>query len=192
MDRPKISWSENVILVDSAFLDSLVQDFIVNFERMINRPLGKLNLCHWLDCLLLDIGLGESTHDNFVAFLHPLNAMKMSAVEPGNYKEDLTEKAFKDRLGEFTLDSFPIEKIVSTGEFVSQALKAAMESEATKQILVVGDFSSYGEEICKVASEDSSAKITLFGMTPLPEGKYKQQVLGYSVMSALGIKAEEL
>ena len=168
MDRPKISWSENVILVDSAFLDSLVQDFIVNFERMINRPLGKLNLCHWLDCLLLDIGLGEGAHDNFVAFLYPLNAMKMSAVEPGNYKEDLTEKAFKDRLGEFTLGSFPIEKIVSTGEFVSQALKAAMESEATKQILVVGDFSSYGEEICKVASEDSSAKITLFGMTPLP------------------------
>lgn len=65
MDRPKISWSENVILVDSAFLDSLVQDFIVNFERMINRPLGKLNLCHWLDCLLLDVGLCEGAHDNF-------------------------------------------------------------------------------------------------------------------------------
>lgn len=181
-----------MILVDAQFLDALVKDFIVNFGRMINRPLGKLNLCHWLDCLLLDIGLGEGEHDNFVAFLHPLGSKGFTQVEPGNFKDDLTEKAFKDRLGEFTLGSYSIEKIVSRGEFMAEALKAAMESEQTKQILVVGDFQNYGEEICKVAGGETLAQITLFGMAPQPEGKYRQQVLGYSVMSGLGIRADEL
>lgn len=192
MDRPKINWSENVILVDTAFLDALVEDFVANFSRMINRPLGKLNLCHWLDCLLLDLGLGEGEHESFVAFLHPLDCKGLTQVIPGSFKNDLTEKAFKDRLGEFTLGSFSIEKIVSRGEFMAEALKAAMESEGTKQILVVGDFAEYGEAICKAANGDTNAQVTLFGMAPQPEGKYKQQILGYSVMSGLGIRADEL
>ena len=192
MERAKVAWSEHVILIDTEFLDALLLDFVKNFGKMLNRPIGKLNLCHWLDCLLLDASIEAGEHDNFVAFLHPMSSKGLQWAEPGNFQKDLTEKAFQDRLGEFTLSSIPIEKMVSRGEFMTEALKAAMDSETTRQILVVGDFASYGEEICMAAREESSATVTLFGMAPLPEGKYKQQILGYSVMSGLGIRADEL
>ena len=107
----KMQWSENVILVDADFLDSLVQDFITNFERMINRPLGKLDLCHWLDCLLLDVEVKEGEHENFVAFLHKKGNKGLKFVNPGDFKEFLSEKAFKDRLGEFSLGSFPMKTL---------------------------------------------------------------------------------
>lgn len=188
----KMQWSENVILIDADFLDSLVQDFIINFERMINRPLGKLDLCHWLDCLLLDVGLKEGEHDNFVAFLHKKGNKGLKFVNPGDYKEFLSGKAFKDRLGEFSLGSFPIEDIVSRGEFMSDALKAAMESDKTQHILVIADTNAYGSRICNAANGEKKAEVTFFSMEHLSPGKYKQQILGYSVMSGLGIRADEL
>ena len=188
----KMQWSENVILVDADFLDSLVQDFITNFERMINRPLGKLDLCHWLDCLLLDVEVKEGEHDNFVAFLHKKGNKGLKFVNPGDFKEFLSEKAFKDRLGEFSLGSFPIEDIVSRGEFMNDALKAAMESDKTQHILVIADMDAYGNQICKTANGETKAQVTLFTMRLIPSGKYKQQILGYSVMSGLGIRSDEL
>ncbi|MBQ2507323.1 MAG: hypothetical protein II530_02440 [Bacteroidaceae bacterium] len=188
----KMQWSENVILVDADFLDSLVQDFITNFERMINRPLGKLDLCHWLDCLLLDVEVKEGEHDNFVAFLHKKGNKGLKFVNPGDFKEFLSEKAFKDRLGEFSLGSFPIEDIVSRGEFMNDALKAAMESDKTQHILVIADMDAYGTQICKTANGETKAQVTLFTMRLIPSGKYKQQILGYSVMSGLGIRSDEL
>ena len=188
----KMQWSENVILVDADFLDSLVQDFITNFERMINRPLGKLDLCHWLDCLLLDVEVKEGEHENFVAFLHKKGNKGLKFVNPGDFKEFLSEKAFKDRLGEFSLGSFPIEDIVSRGEFMNDALKAAMESDKTQHILVIADMDAYGTQICKTANGETKAQVTLFTMRLIPSGKYKQQILGYSVMSGLGIRSDEL
>jgi hypothetical protein len=188
----KMQWSENVILVDADFLDSLVQDFITNFERMINRPLGKLDLCHWLDCLLLDVEVKEGEHDNFVAFLHKKGNKGLKFVNPGDFKEFLSEKAFKDRLGEFSLGSFPIEDIVSRGEFMNDALKAAMESDKTQHVLVIADMDAYGTQICKTANGETKAQVTLFTMRLIPSGKYKQQILGYSVMSGLGIRSDEL
>ena len=188
----KMQWSENVILVDADFLDSLVQDFITNFERMINRPLGKLDLCHWLDCLLLDVEVKEGEHDNFVAFLHKKGNKGLKFVNPGDFKEFLSEKAFKDRRGEFSLGSFPIEDIVSRGEFMNDALKAAMESDKTQHILVIADMDAYGTQICKTANGETKAQVTLFTMRLIPSGKYKQQILGYSVMSGLGIRSDEL
>lgn len=188
----KMQWSENVILVDADFLDSLVQDFITNFERMINRPLGKLDLCHWLDCLLLDVEVKEGEHDNFVAFLHKKGNKGLKFVNPGDFKEFLSEKAFKDCLGEFSLGSFPIEDIVSRGEFMNDALKAAMESDKTQHILVIADMDAYGTQICKTANGETKAQVTLFTMRLIPSGKYKQQILGYSVMSGLGIRSDEL
>lgn len=188
----KMQWSENVILVDADFLDSLVQDFITNFERMINRPLGKLDLCHWLDCLLLDVEVKEGEHDNFVAFLHKKGNKGLKFVNPGDFKEFLSGKAFKDRLGEFSLGSFPIEDIVSRGEFMNDALKAAMESDKTQHVLVIADMDAYGTQICKTANGETKAQVTLFTMRLIPSGKYKQQILGYSVMSGLGIRSDEL
>ena len=40
--------------------------------------------------------------------------------------------------------------------------------------------------------DDENKKITLFAMQPMPGGNFKQEILGYSLMSALGIKGSEL
>ena len=41
-------------------------------------------------------------------------------------------------------------------------------------------------------ADDDTKRITLFAMEPMPGGNFRQELLGYSLMSALGIKADEI
>ena len=43
-----------------------------------------------------------------------------------------------------------------------------------------------------LAHVDEEKRVTLFAMQPMPGGNFRQEILGYSLMSALGIKSEEL
>ena len=40
--------------------------------------------------------------------------------------------------------------------------------------------------------EDDDKRITLFAMQPMPGGNFRQEILGYSLMNALGISANEI
>ena len=39
--------------------------------------------------------------------------------------------------------------------------------------------------------DDDMKHITVFAMQPMPGGNFRQEILGYSIMSALGIKGDE-
>ena len=40
--------------------------------------------------------------------------------------------------------------------------------------------------------DDDGMRITLFAMQPMEGGNFRQEILGYSLMNALGIKGEEI
>ena len=52
---------------------------------------------------------------------------------------------------------------------------------------------NYGNVVSdKPAVPYSDKRITLFAMQPLPGGPYRQEILGYSLMAALGITSQEI
>jgi hypothetical protein len=64
------NWKENVIIVDANHLDVTALNLTVYFERMINRPIPKADLCHWLDCVALDGGIRQGQNQIQVVFIH--------------------------------------------------------------------------------------------------------------------------
>ena len=44
----------------------------------------------------------------------------------------------------------------------------------------------------QVDADDADKRITVFSMQPQAGGNYRQEILGYSLMAALGIKADEI
>ncbi len=203
MSEVKNAWSEIVVLVDCSFVDALLKDFTVNFSRMIGRRLEKADLCHWLDCLLLDAGINEGDHQTFTVFIHDKLSKGMPQMNPGQF-EQLNGQAFKDQLGEFVMSCYPVEEITTTSEFMTESVRAAMEAPDVKRILVVGDMLSYGDSLKKAVLDTEQAlaqsekpvdkkEITLFTMNPVGStASYNEVILGYSVMSALGIRSDEL
>lgn len=188
-------WSENIIIVDADYVDSVTFDLIVNFERMIGRRIPAADLARWIDCVALDGGIREGEHQTQVVLIHRKDRKGMENFMPSDYESDLNGKAFKDHLGEFMLSSLPIEEIVDETDFLMEIVQAACEQPNVKRVMIVPNFEKdglYDRMRHELQQVDDDKRITVFAMQPLSGGNFRQEILGYSLMNALGIKSEEI
>lgn len=200
------NWSENIIIVDADYVDSVAFDLIVNFERMLGRRIPQADLARWIVCVALDGGLrqkepdadgtpatdGNETH---VILIHDKQHQELKNFLPSNYEKELNAKAFKDHLGEFTLSALPVEPLTTKADFFIETLQLVCSQKEVKRIMVVADaeqiYNKVRQTLDKI-DDDDHKRITVFVMQPMPGGAFRQEILGYSLMSALGIHSEEL
>ena len=198
LDTNNIKWSENVIIADADYIDRVAFDLTVNFERMINRRIQPADMAQWAVCIALDGGLREGEHETQVVLIHDKKSIAMKNFRPSNYETDLNAKAFKDdKLGEFIFSSYPTEeKMAGKDEFLVEVARTVCNAKEVKRVMVIpnsedGDaYDQLRDMLRKV--EDDDKRITLFAMQPMPGGNFRQEILGYSLMSALGISAKEI
>lgn len=185
-------WAENVILVDADYIDRVAFDLIVNFERMIGRRIPPADLCRWVDCVALDGGMRPGEAKVQVVMLHSGDREKLENFVPAGFADELDGKAFTDAIAEFTLLSCSPEGMAEMGDFFTQSLTAVCSSEAVKRIMVVGNMEENAESIQRIAAGTEGKDITLFAMQPVCGRGFSGEILGYSLMNALGIRAEEI
>lgn len=198
LDTNNIKWSENVIIADADYIDKVAFDLTVNFERMINRRIQPADMAQWAVCIALDGGLREGEHETQVVLIHDKTSLAMKNFHPSNYEKDLNAQAFKDdKLGEFIFASYPTEeKMVGKDEFLVEVARTVCNTKEVKRVMVIpnsedGDaYDQLRDMLRKV--EDDDKRITLFAMQPMPGGNFRQEILGYSLMNALGISAKEI
>lgn len=185
-------WAPNVILVDADYLDNVAFNLIVNFERMLGRRIKQADLCHWLDCIALDSGLRPGDNEIQVVFLHGKQTTRLKNFSPSNFEEDLNGLSFKDNLGRFNLFAFPVEEVVEKDEFVVQSVAMTADEKQVKRLMIVADMDACGDRIKRICAQTDSKEKVLFAMEPLTGCGFNQEILGYSLMAALGIRGEEL
>ena len=198
LDTNNIKWSENVIIADADYIDRVAFDLTVNFERMINRRIQPADMAQWAVCIALDGGLREGEHETQVVLIHDKKSIAMKNFRPSNYETDLNAKAFKDdKLGEFIFSSYPTEeKMAGKDEFLVEVARTVCNAKEVKRVMVIpnsedGDaYDQLRDMLRKV--DDDDKRITLFAMQPMPGGNFRQEILGYSMMNALGISAKEI
>ena len=191
----EIKWSENVILVDADYVDKVAFNLIVNFERMLGRRIPQADFAKWIDCIALDGGIREGEHETLVVLIHQKEKTKLDNFLPGNYAEELDGKAFKDHLGEFSINAYPIEDIAGGEDYFVDALKLIAAQKDVKRVMVIPN--AEDEDIYNKVREalrrvDDEKRITVFAMQPMTGGNFRQEILGYSLMAALGINSSEL
>ena len=191
----KANWSENVVIVDADYVDRVAFDLIVNFERMIGRRIPKADLAKWIDCVALDGGLREGEHDTQVVLIHDKKQAALDNFVPASYDDELNGKAFKDHLGEFTVSSFPVEDITTATDFFLDSVAMVCAQKEVKRVMIIPDAENralYADLRHTLQRVDDEKRITVFAMQPMEGGNFRQEILGYSLMNALGIRAEEL
>lgn len=185
--------SENVIIADADYMDRVAFDLIVNFERMIGRRIHEADMARWIDCIALDGGLREGKSQTQVILIHDKNRVSLDNFVPSELKNELDGKAFCDTLGEFVISALPIEDMVSRENFFVDILRLATMQTAVKRIMVVPDAEAYYNNVVHaLRNVDDDKRITVFAMQPMAGGNFRQEILGYSLMSALGIAADEI
>ena len=189
-------WSENVILVDADYVDKVAFNLIVNFERMIGRRIPQADMARWLECIALDGGLRNGSHETQVVFIHQKAKTEMENFVPGHYANDLTGKAFQGELGEFILNAYAIEDIADSEQLLIEALNLICQQKDVKRMMVVPNaedstiYNKVRETLRQVSDEEK--RITVFAMQPMTGGNFRQEMLGYSLMAALGIRGDEI
>lgn len=195
-DTGNIKWSENVIVADADYVDKVAFDLTVNFERMIGRRIPPADMSQWAVCVALDGGLRPGKHETQVVLIHDRKNPKMENFAPGTYATELDGQAFDDpQMGEFTFAD------VATGEFAGNdgtmldVLRNLLGHSEVKRIMLIPDETN-GELIETLRSTlrdaNDEQRITLLAMQPLVGGNYRQEILGYSLMRALGIDSNEI
>lgn len=191
-------WSENVILVDADYVDKVAFNLIVNFERMIGRRIPQADIAKWIDCVALDGGIREGEHETLVVLIHQKDKTKLENFTPSDYGKELNGKAFKDHLGEFTISAYPIENIAGGEDYFTDALQLITGQKEVKRVMVIPDaensyiYNKVREILNRLDDDDDPKRITVFAMQPMPGGNFRQEILGYSLMAALGIRSEEI
>ena len=201
-------WSENVILADADYVDKVAFNLIVNFERMLGRRIPKADLAKWVDCVALDGGIrplsptdgspqsGEQTPETLVVLAHRKDKAQMENFVPGDYAAELDGKAFKDSLGEFIISAVTIEPIADGEDYLTEALRLVTVQKEVKRVMVIPNaedpyiYNKVREALNRV--DDDEKRITVFAMEPQAGGNFRQEILGYSLMAALGISADEI
>lgn len=194
-----IVWTENVVLVDADYADSVAFNLIVNFERIIGRRIPQADMARWLDCVALDGGVREGEHDTSVLLLHDKDRQALNNFVPSHYERELNGKAFKDHLGEFMLMALPVEQFTTKSDFMVEALLMACSRQEVKRVMVVADECHYPQVSGALRRLDHDSpeqldgkRITVFTMEPREGGCFRQEILGFSLMSALGIRGDEI
>ena len=189
-------WSENVILVDADYVDKVVFDLTVNFERMIGRQIPKADMAQWLECVALDGGLRPQPSDVSqqasiqVVFLH--KHLQMENFMPGSFDE-LDGKAFAGPLGEFLISCVKVEDLTTMDDLFVDSMQVISNAAEVKRLIVVPDAEHIYNKVREgLRHADDEKRITVLAMQPMQGGNFKQEILGYSLMAALGIKADEI
>ena len=139
-----MEWTENVIIADGDYVDSVAFNLTVNFERMIGRRIPPADMARWVECIALDGGMrpeglqrSEALPTTQVVLVHGAGRKRMENFTPGNYADELHGKAFKGNLGEFVFTCINPEGFTTTDDLLADTLQLVLQADGVKRIMVV-------------------------------------------------------
>lgn len=194
----KVKFSENVILIDVAFLNIACSARIF-FSSKLGRELPELDLPAWLSYLALDAGLREGDNEIQVLLVHDDASGNLTCCVPSEL-DKLNGMACRTPLGEFLFASVSVAGMVSCEELYLDLMNLAMDSADVKNLMLVPFHPSYGERVEEALhkffdgkSKEECSKAIFFTMekpaNPLP---CSWDFVIFSLARAFGIKSDEL
>lgn len=199
-----MKWGENVIIADADYVDSVAFNLIVNFERMIGRHIPQADAAQWVECIAMDGGVNRDDAkqmESNVILVHDKKTEEMNNFNPSSFSAEYDGQAFKGDLGEFAFIAVPSDEGCETMtklDIMADLLAAMADEPQVKRVMIIPNLEQNGTlQILQPVLHHldrtcQDKRITLFAMEPLTGMPCRTEILGYSLMAALGIKADEI
>ena len=202
MENARIKLSETVMVIDVAYLNFVINDLKKYFEPLLGRSLQTVDLALFTMYLAMDAGVKGSDNDVQILLVYDEQSGKLEHCLPSDLKSELDGVAFKASLGEFSFMAVPSEGFVSRGDLYLDLLQIVLNSAEVKKLVTVPFNEEYGKEVEDVLKEftaessgrkENAKDIVYFRMEePEAPAVCHWEMLGYPLMSVLGIRSEEL
>ena len=216
IETTNIAWGENVIIADADYIDSVAFNLTVNFERMIGRHIPQADMAQWVECIAMDGGCRRIADPKeqkktvtHVILVHSKEADEMHNFNPGTFDHTassgniLNGQAFTGDMGEFIFHTVAADESsdsMTKFDIIADVLSAMADIEQVKRIMLIPDLDDSNSPAFSILTpvlrfldrECQDKRITTFAMQPLTGMPSRTEILGYSLMAALGIRAEEI
>lgn len=197
-EKSNLKLSENIIIADADYIDHVAFQLSVQFERILGRRIPRADLSRWVMNVALDGGLRADgkAHETQVVLVHDKDSRKLENFCPSDFESELNAQAFNDEgLGEFLINSYAAGDMVSKDDYIVDLIHTVCSHDEVRRLMVIpngeeGDI--YDKVRHALHNADDEKRITVFAMQPMQGGNFRQEILGYSMLSALGIKGEEI
>ncbi|ADV43703.1 DUF6621 family protein [Bacteroides helcogenes] len=195
----KVRFSENVILIDVAFLNEMACSVKEFLGMKLGRELQNIDLPVWLSYLSLDAGLREDTNEIQVLLLHGEDTHALQCCVPSDL-DSLNGMACRTPLGEFAFSCVNAAGITTSEEMYLDLLNLTLDAADVKHLMLVPAHSVYGNRVedalrkyFEGKSEEERGKAVYFAMEePLQPIFARWDFVLYSLAQAFGIKSDEL
>lgn len=141
-----------------------------------------------------------------VVLMYPSSKARMENFVPGGLRDEIDGQAFSGPLGEFLLSAVeePSTALSGGADYLTDVVRLACQQPEVRRIMVVVGETQYNKVRAMLLRLDdelsaqgsgpllSQKRLTLFTMQALPGGPFRQEMLGYSLMAALGISGDEI
>lgn len=195
----KVKFSENVILLDAAFLNEVVAGVRTWMESELDRALPLLDLPGWLNLLALDAGIQTDGNDIQVILVHDEANRQLKCCEPSDLSA-LEGMACRIPIGELSFSCVNPAGITDCGDLFVDLMSLALDSAEVKHLALVPYMRAYGDRVDeqlrkyfdeKEEGENRQAILFTLGQPAAPVN-YTWDFVSFSLAGALGIKPEEL
>lgn len=195
----KIKFSENVILIDVAFLDEVVCGAKKFLEGKLGRELPPVDLPAWLSYLALDAGLREQANKVDVLLVHDPASHVLRCCEPSDL-DSLNQRACRTPLGEFSFFTVPSSGLVSMEELFLDLMNLALDTAEVKCLMLLPFHQLFGNRVeerlsdfFKDKKEEERGKVVYFAQAePLAAIHCRWEPVFFSLAHVFGIKPDEL
>ena len=195
LEANDIKLQENIIIADAEYIDNVAFDLIVNFERMLGRKIPKADMAQWAINIGLDGGMKPGRQTTGVILIHDKNTEQLNNFLPSNLQAELNNQAFYDEsFGEFTFTAYPTEAMVTKQDFLTDMARTICNHKDVKRVMLIPNAENEQalDHLRRMLKDvDDDKHVTLFTMQPTLGGRFRQELLGYSLTNAMGVKADE-
>ena len=191
----ELKFAEKVILIDASYINKVTADLSRHFSQIIGRELPKADLPVFLECVAMDAAIQPGDNTIQALFVYEKGCEKMEAFRPADLKKELNDVAFKSGLGEFQLNTFEPSDMASREEFFLESVKLIADAREVKHLVMIPSETEYADRLADIFRQvDGKESIHVLGMNPpsAEDVPYQWEMLGYAVLQALGIRADEI
>ena len=188
----KPQFQRNTIVVDADYLEEVASNLSTFLSGKIHRAIPSADLAEWLVCCAIDASVegGENTFQ--VIFVHSAALASLAHFTPCDFSADLDGKAFRDPLmGEFLVSAVCDEHVNMGLPLFVQSVEILLSEPQVEKLILVANIKRFGDSLSPEL-EKSAKNITLLTMTPDEALPIHQEILGYSLLHAMGIEPDEL
>lgn len=185
---------ETVILIDTPYLDFIINDVKGNFERILSRKLPDLDLVSFLVYLSMDAGAQSDKGGAEVVFVSDDENFVLSSCSPKDLRSQLDGLACMTEIGEMSFTVARTEGLTTLKDLYKDTILHINKLKGIKRIALVtddADFDMIRNEIAE--SKSDNVDIIDFRMDRKTfDDTLGTELLIYPMLRAFGVRSEEL